>query len=97
MGFVMISSALDLPLKKFSEMMALNLEAGLHLSQLAHPLMKANGKGSIVFNSSIAGSSVLGLQSSAYSMSKGKNWKALWLVCYFMLSLRLLNSLTYPE
>ena len=71
MGFGIGLNAVDLPLTSFSELMAANLEAGLHLSQLAYPLMKANGKGSIVFNSSIAGSSVLGLQASAYSISKG--------------------------
>ena len=63
--------ASDISLKDFSEIMALNLEAGLHLSQLAYPLMKANGKGSIVFISSIAASSVLSEQTTAYSVSKG--------------------------
>ncbi|KAK7290136.1 hypothetical protein RIF29_04345 [Crotalaria pallida] len=36
-------------------MMAINLDSAYHLCQLAHPLLKASGKGSIVFISSIAG------------------------------------------
>ncbi|RWW52744.1 hypothetical protein BHE74_00040821 [Ensete ventricosum] len=32
-----------------------NFESAFHLCQLAHPLLKASGRGTIVFNSSIAG------------------------------------------
>ncbi|CAA7017554.1 unnamed protein product [Microthlaspi erraticum] len=39
----------------FSFLMATNLESAFHLSQLAHPLLKASGSGSIVFMSSTAG------------------------------------------
>ncbi|ESQ51424.1 hypothetical protein EUTSA_v10017105mg [Eutrema salsugineum] len=39
----------------FSFLMATNLESAFHLSQLAHPLLKASGFGSIVFMSSAAG------------------------------------------
>ncbi|XP_062095501.1 tropinone reductase homolog At2g29340-like isoform X2 [Humulus lupulus] len=35
--------------------MGINFESAYHLSQLSHPLMKAAGNGSIVFNSSVAG------------------------------------------
>ncbi|PKA63218.1 Tropinone reductase like [Apostasia shenzhenica] len=50
--------------------MATNLESAFHLSQLAHPLLKANGGGSIVFISSIAG--MLGLtDASIYGATKG--------------------------
>ncbi|CAA7017541.1 unnamed protein product [Microthlaspi erraticum] len=39
----------------FSFITATNLESGFHLSQLAHPLLKASGSGSIVFISSASG------------------------------------------
>ncbi|KAI9194973.1 hypothetical protein LWI28_010520 [Acer negundo] len=39
----------------FSFLMAINFESAFHLSQLAHPLLKASGAGSIVFMSSVAG------------------------------------------
>ncbi|CAN8232580.1 unnamed protein product [Cochlearia groenlandica] len=39
----------------FSFMMATNLESAFHLSQLAHPLLKASGSGSIVLISSVSG------------------------------------------
>jgi Tropinone reductase 1 len=63
--------ALDVSAAALSEMMAVNVGAGLELSRLAHPLMKANGKGVIVFNSSIFGFTVGGLHAAAYSASKG--------------------------
>ncbi|CAN1135137.1 Tropinone reductase homolog [Linum perenne] len=40
----------------YSNMMTTNLEAPFHLCQLAHPLLKASGNGSVVFVSSIAAS-----------------------------------------
>ncbi|KAJ0083822.1 hypothetical protein Patl1_31271 [Pistacia atlantica] len=39
----------------FSFIMATNLESVYHLSQLAHPLLKASGSGSIILMSSVAG------------------------------------------
>ncbi|KAL6326806.1 hypothetical protein AAG906_010983 [Vitis piasezkii] len=39
----------------FSALMATNIESGYHLCQLAYPLLKASGAGSIVFISSVAG------------------------------------------
>ncbi|CAH2060162.1 unnamed protein product [Thlaspi arvense] len=39
----------------FSFLMTTNLESAFHLSQLAHPLLKTSGSGSIVFISSAAG------------------------------------------
>ncbi|CAN0926513.1 Tropinone reductase homolog [Linum grandiflorum] len=40
----------------YSTVMTTNLEAPFHLCQLAHPLLKASGNGSVVFVSSVAGS-----------------------------------------
>lgn len=36
-------------------MMATNLESSFHFSQLAYPLLKSSGSGSIVFTASVAG------------------------------------------
>ncbi|KAH7667952.1 Short-chain dehydrogenase/reductase SDR protein [Dioscorea alata] len=54
----------------YSFMMATNFESALHLSQLAHPLLKASASGSLVFISSTATYLVYeGL--AIYSASKG--------------------------
>lgn len=50
--------------------MGTNFESGYHLCQLAHPLLKASGYGSIVFISSIAGLKALPI-CSIYAASKG--------------------------
>lgn len=56
----------------FSSIMTTNVESPYHLSQLAHPLLKASGAASIVFVSSIAG--VVALPKlSVYSASKGRH------------------------
>nr|CAD1822104.1 unnamed protein product [Ananas comosus var. bracteatus] len=54
----------------YSFLMATNFESAFHLSQLAHPLLKASGRGNIVFVSSIAG--VIGFPSlTIYAATKG--------------------------
>ncbi|PON90821.1 Short-chain dehydrogenase/reductase [Trema orientale] len=69
-GTVTMNRATSYGLEEYSTIMSTNVEAPYHLSQLAHPLLKASGKGSIVFISSIAG--VLALPKlSAYAASKG--------------------------
>ncbi|EEF26603.1 tropinone reductase, putative [Ricinus communis] len=50
--------------------MSTNFEAPYHLSQLAHPLLKASGNGSIVFISSVAGVVALPMI-SVYAATKG--------------------------
>lgn len=68
---VTMNKATNYDLEEYSTMMSTNVESPYHLSQLAHPLLKASGKGSIVFISSIAG--VIALpRLSAYAASKGK-------------------------
>ncbi|EOA27697.1 hypothetical protein CARUB_v10023850mg [Capsella rubella] len=56
--------------EEFSFIMATNLESTFHLSQLAHPLLKASGAGSIVFMSSVSGVVNLG-GTSIYGATKG--------------------------
>ncbi|KAL0404691.1 UNVERIFIED_CONTAM: Tropinone reductase 1 [Sesamum radiatum] len=54
----------------FWDIMGTNLESPYHLCQIAYPLLKASGKGNIVFISSVAGKIALpGL--AIYSASKG--------------------------
>ena len=54
----------------FSFIMATNFESAYHLSQLAHPLLKATSAGSIVFVSSVCG--VVSISTgSIYGASKG--------------------------
>ncbi|KAF8397423.1 hypothetical protein HHK36_016339 [Tetracentron sinense] len=56
--------------EEFSSLMATNFESLYHLCQLAHPLFKASGIGSIVFISSVAG--VVAINSGTiYAASKG--------------------------
>ncbi|WOL01993.1 tropinone reductase [Canna indica] len=56
--------------EEFSLIMTTNLESAYHLCQLAHPLLKASGAGSIVFVSSIAG--VVAINTgSIYAATKG--------------------------
>lgn len=57
-------------LEEYKQMLCTNLDSGFYLSQLAHPLLKASGRGSIVFISSI--SSLVGFDGlSAYGAAKG--------------------------
>ena len=54
----------------FSTLMATNVESAYHLCQLAYPLLKASGAGSIVFISSVAGVVSTG-SGSIYAATKG--------------------------
>ncbi|KAL0911753.1 hypothetical protein M5K25_019914 [Dendrobium thyrsiflorum] len=51
----LFKGALNSTEEDYSIITATNLESGFHLSQIAHPLLKASGAGSIVFISSITG------------------------------------------
>ncbi|PIM99378.1 Reductase [Handroanthus impetiginosus] len=60
----------DYTAEEYSTLMATNLESSYHLCQLAHPLLKASGNGSIVFISSIAGVVHI-FSGSIYGATKG--------------------------
>lgn len=45
----------DFTAEEFSLLMATNFESVFHMCQLAHPLLKASGVGSVVFTSSVSG------------------------------------------
>ena len=54
----------------YSMTMNTNLESCYHISQLAHPLLKASGNGSIVLISSVAGLVNISC-GSVYAITKG--------------------------
>ncbi|XP_021904201.1 tropinone reductase homolog At5g06060 [Carica papaya] len=56
--------------EEYSKLMSTNLESMYHTCQLAHPLLKASGSGSIVFISSVAGLVHVG-SGSIYGATKG--------------------------
>ncbi|XP_030926391.1 tropinone reductase homolog At2g29290-like isoform X2 [Quercus lobata] len=68
----------------FSFLMCTNLESAYHMCQLAFPLLKASGAGSIVFVSSVAGVVGLTLGVSIHATTKGglnqlaKNFACEW-------------------
>ncbi|KAI0498360.1 hypothetical protein KFK09_021601 [Dendrobium nobile] len=62
-------TALEYTEEDYGFVMSTNLESAFHLSQLAHPLLKASGVGSIVFISSVAG--LVGIpEGSVYGSTK---------------------------
>lgn len=70
MGAIRSKPTVDYSEEDFSFHISTNLESAFHLSQLAHPLLKASGCGNIVFMSSIAGV-VSASVGSIYSATKG--------------------------
>lgn len=64
------NSTVEVSPEEYTKVMATNLESAYHLCQLAHPLLKDSGAGSIVFISSVAGVTHLGT-GSVYGTSKG--------------------------
>ncbi|XP_058097889.1 tropinone reductase homolog At5g06060-like [Magnolia sinica] len=69
-GMYIWKPTVDITAEEFSFVMATNLESAYHLSQLAHPLLKASGQGNIVFISSVAGL-VATIVGSVYAATKG--------------------------
>ncbi|EOA23095.1 hypothetical protein CARUB_v10003882mg [Capsella rubella] len=55
--------------EEYANIMTTNLESAFHLSQIAHPLLKASGVGNIVFISSVAG--LVRCSGSIYAATKG--------------------------
>lgn len=65
-----LKEATEHTFEDYSTIMSTNIESPYHLCQLAHPLLKASGVGSIVFISSVAGVIALPYV-SGYAASKG--------------------------
>ena len=60
----------DYTSEEFTHIMSTNFESAYHNTQLAHPLLKASGKGNVIFVSSVAG--VVAIHSGTpYAASKG--------------------------
>ena len=62
---------LDYTEEDFSFVVSTNLESAFHMSQLAHPLLKASEAASIVFISSIAGVVSINMGGTIYGAAKG--------------------------
>jgi Tropinone reductase 1 len=65
----------------FSFIMGTNIESAYHLSQLAYPLLKGSGGGSIVLLSSISGLLSIG-GASLYGASKGMSCVYIYIYIY---------------
>ena len=62
----------DCTAEEFATLFATNFESVFHMSQLAHPLLKASGAGRVVFTSSV--SSFVSLKSmSVHGATKGNS------------------------
>ncbi|MCO5601337.1 hypothetical protein L7F22_055457 [Adiantum nelumboides] len=68
---VNLGPILEVPLEEILSTVRTNLEANIHLSRLAHPLLKASREGSIVLISSIAGSQAIAPAVGTYHCTKG--------------------------
>jgi hypothetical protein len=68
-NFLLISH-LDYTAEDFSFLVNTNLQSAFHLSQLAHPLLKASGAGRIVFVSSICSVVSVNIGYPIYSAAK---------------------------
>jgi len=66
--------AADHTAEDYSSVMATNFESVFHLCQLAHPLLKATGAGSIINISSIAGTIAVS-STLLYAATKGTTKK----------------------
>lgn len=68
-GKFMLKPTLESTAEDFSSLMSTNLESAYHISQLAHPLLKVSGNGSIIFISSVSG--IVSGTASVYGATKG--------------------------
>lgn len=77
----------------FGTLMTTNLESALNLSQLAHPLLRKEGGGCVLFNSSVAGGPTAMKSGCIYGMTKASmNQLAKNLACEWALDNIRVNS-----
>ncbi|KAK1321403.1 hypothetical protein QJS10_CPA03g01703 [Acorus calamus] len=69
-GTLVQKNAQDHTSEDLSKVMSTNFESYFHLSQLAYPLLKESGQGTIIFNSSVD-TAVASPKASIYAASKG--------------------------
>ncbi|THU66349.1 hypothetical protein C4D60_Mb05t13210 [Musa balbisiana] len=67
-GTAIWKAATDHTLEDYRHVMSTNLDSAFHLSQLAHPLLEASGRGSIVFISSVA--AIVGIRNCSGAMDQ---------------------------
>lgn len=67
----------------FSFVMSTNFESAYHCSQLGHPLLKASGRGTIVFISSVAGVTAI-RSGTLYAATKGIFTAFVWTGLQFL-------------
>ena len=72
-GVLLLKPTVDCTIEEYSALMSTNFESAFHLSQLAYPLLKASGAGSIVQISSTSAIRV-NLHTAIYAASKGMVW-----------------------
>jgi Tropinone reductase 1 len=70
-GTNIIKTTLEYTAEDFAFLMSVNLESAYHMSQLAYPLLRASGAGSIVFVSSVASVVSGNTGTSIYGATKG--------------------------
>jgi Tropinone reductase 1 len=69
-GFNIRKPTTEFTSDEYGRLMRTNLEASFELAKAFHPMLKRSGRGSVVFNSSVAG--LVSIQTGAlYAMSKG--------------------------
>ncbi|XP_059283605.1 tropinone reductase homolog At5g06060-like [Lycium ferocissimum] len=61
---------IDYTAEEYARLLGMNLESAFRLCQLAHPLLKASGNGSVVFISSVTGLVHVGSAGSIYGATK---------------------------
>ncbi|KAL2898895.1 hypothetical protein RDABS01_023977 [Bienertia sinuspersici] len=69
-GTCIVKPTTEFTAEEYAVLMATNLESTYHLNQLAHPLLKASGRGNIILMSSVGGVVSVNV-SSLYSATKG--------------------------
>lgn len=79
-GTAILKEAVESTAEDISTMLTTNFESCYHFSQLAHPLLKASGSGTVVFITSTAGVVAQPLV-SLYAASKGSKAPILIISC----------------
>ncbi|XP_043702962.1 tropinone reductase homolog At5g06060-like [Telopea speciosissima] len=69
-GISIAKPTIDYTAEEYSALMASNFDYAFHLCQLAHPLLKSSGVGSIVFISSVSGVVAVGI-GNFYAVNMG--------------------------
>ena len=72
-GGPLCKHTVDYTAEDISSVMALNFDSAFHLSQVAYPMLKASGEGTIIFISSIASYLAINI-GVVYGAAKGMHY-----------------------